>query len=99
MFDDGRWQEFREEGQGMESMLKAIEAQNKAQYGENWRVEMVNERCWNEFRLIMAAGAGICIVYWVYIHLLLMALPWWTLPASLTVPAAVGWFWSLRDLR
>lgn len=83
----------------MEALIRAIEAENEAKYGPDWRTAMPNEWCWQEFRLIMAIGAAICIAMWLYAHLLLINLPAWTLPASLIIPASFGWFWSLRDLK
>lgn len=83
----------------MEALIQAIEADNEAKYGPNWRIALPNAQCWHEFRWIMFIGFAVCNVFWIYTHLLIIALPAWTLPASLIVPAAFGWFWSLRDLR
>lgn len=88
----------------MEALIQALEAENEAKYGPDWRNAMGNEACWLEFRRIMRMGAAICIAMWVYVQsvalfLPLPHIPGWTLPAMLVFPAAFGWWWSLRHLR
>lgn len=81
------------------SMIEAAERLNEAKHGPNWPTVMHNEWCWNHFRLIFAAGTAICVVLWLYTHLVLISLPAWSLLALLFIPAALGWLEALRHLK